>query len=274
MECVSVKQLKSSVSELRRLFDEAIPASSIAEAFVSFDDESNALAAVAFMREREFDVVGVRHSGLPVGYILQSEVTHGTLGEHLHDFAEDECLPDRSPLLDALRVIGQHDRAFVRSLGIVTGIITRGDLQKAPVRMWFFNLVSLLEMQMLRLVRECYPQDEKWRTLIGPDRIKGAQRLLRDRQDRNEATDLADCLQFCDKRTIVVKTGDVWKLFGDSRTHAERFLEDVEYLRNDLAHSQDIVTGHWPAVVELAELVEKALVGIEAAEVEGDVLRA
>jgi hypothetical protein len=266
-----MKQLKSSVSELRRLFDEAIPASSIAEALVSFDDASDGAAAAAFMREREFDVLGVRRSGLPVGYVLQSEVTHGTLGDHVQVFAEDECLSGSSPLLKALQVVEQHDRAFVRSMGSVNGIITRGDIQKAPVRMWLFNLVSLLEMQLLRVIREHYRQEEGWSALIKPDRIKSAQRLLGDRQHRNEGTDLADCLQFCDKRTILMKMDGVWELLGDSRTQTERFLEDAERLRNDLAHSQDIVTGQWPAIVGLAERLEKALVGIEAASVEGTV---
>ena len=248
---------------MRRLFNEAIPASSIAEPLVSFDDTCSGTTVGEFMRTRGFDVVGVRSSGLTVGYVDQSEVGEGALAGYLHGFEDDDCLPDRTSLLAAFQVVRQRDRAFVTYLGHVAGIITRGDLQKAPVRMWFFNLVSLLEMQMLRLVRQHYPGGE-WQAKISPQRVGQAETLLSDRQRRNEAIDLADCLEFCDKATIIRKTGDCWGLFGESRSEAKRFLDDARNLRDALAHSQDIVTNRWPRLVDLAQDLESALNHLDA----------
>lgn len=257
-------QFGSSLSTTRRLFDEAIPTSSIAESLVSFDDTCVGTVAAQFMRTRGFDVVGVRRSGLTVGYTAQSEVGNAALCDYLHAFEDGSCLPDRAPLLASFQVLRQHDRVFVTYLGHVAGIITRGDLQKAPVRMWFFNLVSLLEIQMLRLIRQHYPGGE-WRGRIKPGRVSQAERLLADRQRRNEAIDLADCLEFCDKATILLRTADCWRLFGESRAKAKRFLDDARLLRDDLAHAQDIVTSRWPKLVDLAQELESALDRNEAA---------
>jgi hypothetical protein len=77
----------------------------------------------------------------------------------------------------------------------VSGIITCGDLQKAPVRMLLFGLVTLLEMNLLRLVRLYYPQDS-WQKVLKPDRLEAANKLWHESQQRNEATDLLDYLQF------------------------------------------------------------------------------
>jgi hypothetical protein len=130
--------------------------------------------------------------------------------------------------------------------------------------MWFFNLVSLLELQMLRLIRQHY-QDGEWRVKVSSDRVLQAEKLLVDRRRRNEEIDLADCLEFCDKATIVLKTADCWSLLGESRSKSKRFLNDARLLRDDLAHSQDIVTSRWPKLVDLAQELESALDKTEAA---------
>jgi hypothetical protein len=81
-----------------------------------------------------------------------------------------------------------------------------------PVRLWLFGRVTLIEMHLLRLIREHYPA-EGWRQQLSPARLEAAGRLLRQRQARHEAVDLADCLEFCDKRDLAAATppsGLVW----------------------------------------------------------------
>jgi hypothetical protein len=81
-------------------------------------------------------------------------------------------------------------------MGHVSGIITKGDLQKAPLRMWLFGLLSLIEMQLLRLIRTTYP-DDTWTQLLSYGRLGKAQQFLEDRQRRNEAIDLAGLPSVC-----------------------------------------------------------------------------
>jgi len=260
-----MKQLKSSAVELRRLFEDYIPAASIAEPFVSFDESTATSFVLGFMREHDYDVVGIRNNGLPIGFVFQTELASGggSLPKCIKSFDDNRGLSEWDSMLDALRIVGEDGRAFVKFAGRVAGIITRGDLQKVPVRMWLFNLISLLEMHMLRLIRERYP-DSQWRDLVQQERIEAAERVLKDRRSRNEATDLADCLQFSDKRCILVKTDDLNLLFGDSRKSGYRFLKRVEDLRNELAHSQDIISGNWPILVDLSMKIEKVLTEAEA----------
>ena len=105
--------------------------------------------------------------------------------------------------------------------------MTRGDLQKAPVRLWLFGLVSLLEMQMLRVVRERYPADS-WVPLLTDERCVGARRVFAERRRRNEANDLSDCLQLGDKATILMKDWDLFALSGFASKRAlEMFFKDV-----------------------------------------------
>ncbi|MHC4206613.1 MAG: HD domain-containing protein, partial [Planctomycetota bacterium] len=54
---------------------------------------------------------------------------------------------------------------FVSVLGNVGGVITRSDIQKPPVRMWLFGMITILEMFISRLLKAKY-QDSSWQTEV------------------------------------------------------------------------------------------------------------
>lgn len=167
---------------------------------------------------------------------------------------------------NASSLIRDRPRVFVLSQDQVSGIVTRGDLQKAPVRMWLFGLISLFEMQLLRLIRLHYP-NEAWKSLLTQSRLDGAQKILDGRAKRNEAIDLSDCLQFCDKKTVILKSEAIRGVLGiENRKELEDMLDEAQKLRNNLAHAQDIITGFWPEIVELAEKIEICLERCENVE--------
>jgi hypothetical protein len=254
-----VKHLKSSLRDLRRIFERSITVRDIAEAFASFDATQAAHEVRQFMEAREFDVVGVRREGLPAGYIRRTDLSTGTLSDHITSFDNQVLLPENASLLRAFEALRTTPRFLVTVMDQVWGIVTRGDLQKTPVRMWLFGLISLLEMQLLRLIRLYYP-DDQWKSQISEGRMAQAVSILEDRRRRNEAIDLADCLQLADKRTIVAKTDSLKSLLGfPSRAKADETLGALEQLRNDLAHAQDVIAGRWPYIVDLAETAEDLL---------------
>ena len=254
-----MKHLKSSLRDLRAVFDREVTVRHLAEPFISYDGPRSAAEVRAFMAARDFDVVGVRRDGAVVGFVQQCDLDRGTLDNHLLRFEDNLLLLESAPLVKALDILSTSPHAFVLVFGQVAGIVTKGDLQKAPIRMWLFGLLSLLEMQLLRLIRSVYPGDS-WTHLVSEARLNKAQQLLEDRQHRNEAIDLADCLQFADKRCIVAKTDSLRAVLGfTSRNGADRALKDLEQLRDELAHAQDIITGRWPDLARLARTAEDLL---------------
>jgi hypothetical protein len=254
-----MKHLKSTLPNLRELFERSITVKDIAEPLISFDAEKPAIEVRKLLEARDFDVVGVRREGVVAGCARRKDLRDGTLGDHLRPFEAVETLPETTPLLAIFEALRDRSEIFVVLLGQVGGIVTRGDLQKAPVRMWLFGLISLTEMQLLRLVRENFP-DDGWKPLISAERLHKAETMLAQRRKTNTAIDLADCLQFGDKRIIIHKHGTLCKQMGfDSKLSCTNFLEDLEKLRDTLAHSQDILAGNWPRIVDLAARTEQLL---------------
>lgn len=265
-----MKQLKTTSQQLMELFESRILVRHIAEQLESRSGDENASEVLGWMQERDFDVAGIEDQGSAYGYIEQCKLGKGLCKEYVQSFHVSDLVSESAALLDALSILRSKQQVFVLEVNKVTGIVTRGDLQKAPFRMLLFGLVTLLEMQLLRIIRAYYP-DNAWKRhepkLISDKRVKIACDLLARRKERNEVVDLADCLQFCDKGEIAVKTPSILDKLGfPSKADAEKFMRRVVDIRNKLAHGQDIVSGSvWPDIIDLVERIRNALERLEHA---------
>lgn len=265
-----MKYLKGSSQQLRQLFEQSITVRAIAEPLASFDDDEDCARACEFMARKNFDLIGVRRDGVISGYVERSSLLDGALGDHLRPFGPDELLTENASLLDVFERLCRHPRAFVVIWDQVAGIVTRGDLQKAPVRMWLFGLMSLIEMQLLRIIREYYP-DDAWQMELTPSRLEMAKRLYAQRRQRNEEIGLDECLQLGDKLTIVFKTPAIRRQLRleefevvSRHNFEDRFAKPLGLLRDRVAHSQDILIGDWQTTLETALLAEALLKRCEA----------
>ena len=164
---------------------------------------------------------------------------------------------------DVVLGLANSPRLFVRVLGAVGGIITMSDLQKPPVRMWLFGMVTLLEMRTSRLIELKCPGDS-WKQYLSESRLQKAEALLEERKRRNQNLELIDCLQISDKGQIIARNEEIRCLTRmQSRRQAEQAIKMLESLRNNLAHSQDIISCDWGIIVWLCRDMERVISGTE-----------
>lgn len=264
-----MKHLKSRAQDLRRIFEDNITIEYIAEPLKAVSETASLSETLALMSLWDFDVVAVEGAQGISGYIERSAIlsAQGLCRDHLQPFHPSELVAISTPLLKLLPILRHRPRLFVLDCNQVSGILTCGDLQKAPVRMLLFGMVTLLEMNLLRLIRRYYPQDA-WQPILKPDRVTAARRLWQGRQAHNDATDLLDYLQFCDKRDLLLHhTVLVERLGLTSKRGAERLLKGAERLRNNLAHAQDLVNGSsWAELLDLVSEIEDLLQRCEDVE--------
>jgi hypothetical protein len=211
--------------------------------------------------ERGFDVAGVQtnHNGPVVGFVVTETLQGGSVKDHTSPMSVDHLISDATPLSDLLAVLREKERVFVLAGSGVQGIVTRADLNKPPVRVYLFGLLSLLEMHMQFWVRRAYGE-ESWKEKLKDDRLQAAETIQDERRGRNEHITVLDCLQFCDKRDLLLASNDLRAKLGlASKRQAKSLFNGAEDLRNRLAHSQqDLVQGSsWKAQIELIEKVEE-----------------
>ncbi|MHC4403628.1 MAG: CBS domain-containing protein [Planctomycetota bacterium] len=250
---------KASHDHMRRLFTESFSVSDVAEPLVSFDADAPAADVRRLMAQNAYQVVGVRREGVMAGYVTREELDGGLCGDSLRVFDDAEVVFDSACLPTAVALLSERPRLFVITFGRVGGIVTRSDLQKPPVRMWLFGMVTIVEMGLLRLIEERFPSGG-WEEHLSAGRLEKAQALLVERKRRNQELDLLDCLQFSDKGLITLKDELLRARVGyQSRRRGEETIKRLEALRNNLAHSQDIISSDWETIVGLSENLDAIL---------------
>jgi hypothetical protein len=253
--------MDAKFKDLRSLFDRFTTVRTIAEELQCQSEAEDALNASEEMNNRDFDYMGVKNSkGVVYGYLRRSDLDKGTCKEYATLFGPSDLVAESMPLMDLLTILIDTDRVFVLDRNRVSGVVTRADLQKDPVRLLLFGLVTILELYMLNLIKMHYLNDS-WQNILKPARLKKAeqefQRLKRDNQELG----LEECLQFCDKRVLCVANENIRKVLGiRSKSEGKSVLEDIERIRNNLAHAQDLLVGlSWSRIINAANLVDNML---------------
>jgi len=250
------------VSELRRLFEIGITAQAIEEPLQCCPSSDPACEVAETMHQLDFDVFGVKNlkDGPIIGFICARDLNQGQCQEYIHPFDLSNLISNSTPLINVLPILRDKQRVFVLSENIVTGIITRADLQKPPVRILLFGLVSLLEIHLSYLIRQFY-QGDSWKKKLNKKRIAHAETIMSERVTRNESLDLVDCLQFCDKRDLTAAHPEIRRILHfTSKGSGIELLRSIEKMRDKLAHSQDVVAGTtWEEIIDLAGNIEKLI---------------
>ena len=249
--------------EMRALFGATVTAEAILEPLQACRADAHAQSSKAELRTRDFDVAGVRErrDGPLLGMVTREDLGEGSTRAYVKEIATRQVVSEATPLGELFAALAESEYVLVMVHRSISGIIARADLNKPPVRVYLFGLVSLLEMHLSYWVRTIYPR-EAWRPHLSAPRINKAEALLAERAARNEATHILACLQFCDKREILISSV-AWRrdcgLGGKSQ--AEKWLKNVEELRNTLAHSQPSIAGRagWGPVIQLVQSIENIL---------------
>ena len=138
-------------------------------------------------------------------------------------------------------------------LGENVGVICRDDINKPMVRMWLFGLITIIETRIVQMIQKNYPNDA-WQSVLSKERLLKAQQIQEERQRRNQHCNLIDCLQLSDKARIAIEHPQIIELFGfDSKRSARQVIKNLESLRNNLAHAQDIVTHDWAQIARMSQ---------------------
>jgi hypothetical protein len=245
---------------LRRVFLEGFRAIDVAEPLMSFDADRPATAARASMLARGFDLAGVRVEGLVAGYVSRHDLKGGSCGDHLRPFGADDLVRDDASLQDVIQSLGVNGRCFVTILDQAAAIVTLEDLEKPPVRMFLFGMITILEMVLVRQVEAAFPGDG-WAMHVAPGRLAKAREVMAERQRRGLSCRLVDCLQFSDKGQLALRIGDLAARLAPSMSgkEAKRALQELEHLRNSLAHGQEIVRSSWARIVRFSRRLDELL---------------
>ncbi len=237
-----------------RLITTVFSARDILEPIHSYDAQRLKPSLFSEILALKSGVIGVRDKGLVKRYLLEEDVRAGRVV--LRAIEKRQQVEFDTPLATVIHVLTMFSCCFVMINNEAVGVITRRDIEKPVVRMWLFGIIILIEILMVKHIKSSWPNDE-WQAFLTEGRLEKAIELQRLRYERGTKADLVDCLQFSDKLHIAVNKPDFIESTGFlSNKAAKRAIKDLESLRNNLAHGQDITSQDWPPIARLARRVQ------------------
>ncbi|QDU26757.1 hypothetical protein ETAA8_18380 [Anatilimnocola aggregata] len=249
-------------------FIRGFTARDLAEPLLSVDEGAAIATAQQLVVSRSANVLGFRRDGLIAQWITAADLNTILDLHNCAEFASAKVVAADAPLSDVVCLLNSEERLFVRTFGQVAGVIPRAAIEKPPLRMWLFGLITISEQRVTYLIDELFP-GETWLDQLSAGRLAKARELQALRQSRGQRPSLLDCLQFADKGQIVARNERLRERTRfHSRSEVERFVQALQDLRNNLAHAQDI-SGNWDVICELAAKVHRIICGPSGVAADG-----
>ena len=201
-------------------------------------------AVVPQSKEKQYDYLpviddeGSKIVGLlNTGKLVQNSSCKGLVREYSHPLSEGNLIGADASILDFIKDADSNPCRLIVSESEIIGLVTLSDLQRLPVRVALFALVTGLERTMAGAISKQYADENEWWELLNEGRQKKVrEKVAKSKQDNGFVNTLL-FTEFCDKRDILLH------LFPSSLGKEKlRHLKEIEKLRDKVAHANDYAT--------------------------------
>ncbi len=233
-------RIYQQLEQLRELTESEILVRHIAtyELFAP-EPQEDAASVRQQMADRKIDVAPLKEHPDYHRYIDAKELSNGHCGKYAHSIDVTMIVAETLPVAALFETLQKQPFLFVLQGRNIVGIVTKADLQRVPVRILMFGLITLLEMNLRESIREYYGDDDWIRVLDDEERLQKAQDLQAKRISKDASIGLLECTQLCDLKEIIARGPLLQKiLLGMSKNQFRTRLKQIEKYRNDLAHAQ------------------------------------
>lgn len=128
----------------------------------------------------------------------------------------------------------------------ISGIVTRSDLDRLPVRLLLISRIVHAEQLMTMILRQHAKAEPSWFDQLSTTRREAVERLQKRAREAGDDLELIECLYLADKLTLVGKLAGLAKV--------KKLLSSMDKLRNQLMHARDAETG----TESLSKMIERS----------------
>lgn len=240
-ENTKISRKGTTFGELQNIFIDNITTKFIYEPLACCKINDNAFEVKRTLDVKDFDTLGVLDKNQnKIGYIIHQELTDGEISKYVRAFETQLLISDSTPISDLLDILYEKEYVYVLEKDSIEGIVTRADINKPIVRIYLFGIISLFELHLNYWINKNNTENE-WLEKLSEKRIIEAQKIYQQRKGNNSQLTVLECIQICDKKSILLKTDLFLESFEYSKTKFKNLLENSESIRNELAHSQNSI---------------------------------
>ena len=154
---------------------------------------------------------------------------------HMDSLSDANLIGAEATILDFLKEVDSRPFCLVVSAGGIDGLVAWSDLQKLPVRVALFSLITGFELIMSKAIMNEYPNGDGWLEHLSGKRRRELEERVEQRQSND--SDIHPLLEteFSHKATILRKM----RAFQRPPKAAMKLLGRIVTLRNKVAHAKD-----------------------------------
>jgi hypothetical protein len=242
------------IATLRSEFKSCLPEEALREVVDrNRTDNFDHLPVVSRGAQDRETVIGV----LEVMSLMSGPVPDLAVDDRMEALGEQHLIGADAGILTFIRSADHHPFRFVVSGHEISGLVTLSDLQRISVRAALFAMVTHLELTMAEVIRERSPQIEAWIGHLSEERAQNIQEKVAKANQENTRVDELLYTEFCDKVTLIRKDWPFPKDRPTSKSAFKREMDDLQGLRNSLAHASDFAATR-EAARHLCERVRRA----------------
>lgn len=164
----------------------------------------------------------------------------GIVRDNMDKLSDANLIGANASILDFLSEVSSRPFRLLVSGKRIDGLVSWSDLQKLPVRVALFGLITGLEIVMSAAIRSEYPTDDGWQFRLSCGRRKKVRKEIEKSHENDSDVDALLFTQISDKGTILRKSKS-WDL-GESGGKLEEHFSRIRDLRDKLAHANDYAT--------------------------------
>lgn len=176
------------------------------------------------------------------------------------DITETDLLPLDTKVRDVVRYLAEQDRLFffLSDASDVVGLISVVNLNRRPVKVWLFSLISEIEVLLGEFLSRHCKDDDLYALTLGTGQAKYDDLKKCYQADRHNGLELpvVEYLYFSDLVNLVIEKR-LYDLLDYSRKSFKRSLGSLAELRNEVAHPARSIVRKPDAVSKLWRRIQR-----------------
>ena len=213
------------------------------------------------MAQQRFDVLPIENNGQVEEYFRT--VQWNDYSRVVRDrMSEEDVIPYDTDIRDVIRLLSERSRAFffLSDDRDIVGLISVVNLNRLPVKVWFFSLLSEVEVRLGKFISSrVSDDDELYKLTLGAttdpkyDKVK---RRYQTDQAKGLELPVVEYLYFSDLVRLVI-TKELHSSLGYTPNRFKRSLGSLANLRDEIAHPARSLVRHTTAVAQLWRRIER-----------------
>jgi hypothetical protein len=214
--------------------------------FLFFKSDVKVIVALEKMDRYDHDVAPVTKNGDMQWFVEREDLRNSDPFLPLRDVAKNisvkHIISEQTKMVDLLGLLAKEEFFFVIGKKELTGIVTCADLNKRPVKMLFYLLISELEARLVDMIKCRFPRIKDSLQHLRASQRTEIEEIHKGSKQGNSEISIEEYFTTSDVMTIVERDEPLRKqLQYKSREQAEKNLDPIIIMRNTIMHPRSLI---------------------------------